>query len=148
MLPTTAKELKAISDVGKVRWEKKDKILEVIKDYCEENKIRPKEAAKINPQKSRTQQISFKLFLVGKSTAENVKERSLTSGTIEGHLSTFLALGKIKIIELMSEEKYTELKNIMESVPQEGFSDLKVEVDDKYTYSELRMVLTALQFEK
>lgn len=148
-LPTNAGDLKAISDIGKVRLEKYgDEILDVIKDYCKENEIEPKEIAKPMPKKSGTQQISYELFREGMSVSEIAKERGLTAGTIEGHLTSFLALGKIKITELMPEKKYLELKNIMETVPHEGFSDLKAKIDDKFSYSDLRMVLNALQFEK
>lgn len=149
VLPINAKQLRAISDIGKIRFEKYGaKILEIIKGYCKENKIEPKELSQKSPKKSGTQQISFELFKAGKSISEIALERNLTAGTIEGHLTTFLATGEVEITELMPEKKFLEIKNIMETVPYEGFSDLKNKIDDKFSYSDLRMVLNALQFVK
>lgn len=81
------------------------------------------------------------------SIAEIAKERGFTVGTIERHLSTFLATGEIRITELMPVEKYLELKKIMETEDYKGFGDLKSKIDDKFTYSDLRMVANALQLE-
>lgn len=149
VLPANATQLRAISDIGKIRFENYGaEILEIIRDYCKENEIEPKEVSKPIPKASGTQQISYELFKGGMSVSEIALERNLTAGTIEGHLSAFLASGKIKITELMQEEKFLELKNIMETVPYEGFSDLKSKIDDKFSYSDLRMVLNALQFKK
>lgn len=148
VFPTNVNQLRQISDIGKVRLKKYGAaILEVINNYCEENAIEPKIEIKLVPKKSKTQQISFNLFKSGMSIAEIAKERGFTVGTIERHLSTFLATGEIRITELMPVEKYLELKKIMETEDYKGFGDLKSKIDDKFTYSDLRMVANALQLE-
>lgn len=147
ILPNTLKQLRKITDIGKVRLEKYgSEILEIINDYCETNDIDPKAEAPIMPKKSGTQQISYELFKSGMSVLEIAKERGLTAGTIEGHLCTFLETGEIKITDLMPEEKFMELKKIMETVPFEGFGDLKNKIDEKFSYNDLRMVSHAIQF--
>ncbi|WP_034259640.1 helix-turn-helix domain-containing protein [Aequorivita capsosiphonis] len=149
VLPTNDGDLKAISDIGKVRLEKYGaEILDVIKDYCKENEIEPKKTSKPVPKKSGTQKTSYELFKSGKSIPEIAAERDLTVGTIEGHLITFLASGEVKITDLMPEEKYIELKNLMETVPYDGFSDLKSKIDDKFSYNDLRMVNNVMGLEK
>ncbi len=149
VLPTTAGQLRAITDIGKVRFEKYgDEILKTIQNYCHENEITPKIMPEKNPKKSSTQQISHELFKGGMSVFQIAKERNFTVGTIEGYLSTFLETGEIKITDLMPEAKYKELKNILETVPYEGFSDLKSKIDEKFSYGDLRMVFNALQFQK
>lgn len=149
VLPVTAGQLRAITDIGKVRLKKYGpEILAVIKEYCKLNKIEPQEKSNVVPKKSGTQQASYELFKSGKSIAEIAAERDLTTSTIEGHLTTFLALGKIEITELMPEEKYMELKNLMETIPHEGFSDLKSKIDEKFSYGDLRMVRNAMEFEE
>lgn len=148
VFPTNVNQLRQISDIGKVRLKKYGAaILEVINNYCEENSIEPKNEIKLVPKKSKSQQISFNLFKSGMSIAEIAKERGFTVGTIERHLSTFLATGEIRITELMPVEKYLELKKIMETEDYKGFGDLKSKIDDKFTYSDLRMVANALQLE-
>ncbi|SDW34552.1 helix-turn-helix domain-containing protein [Aequorivita viscosa] len=149
VLPTNASQLRKISDIGKIRLEKYGaEILEVIREYCEENNIVAKKPTKKIPKKSGTKQISFDLFKAGKSISEIALERNLTVGTIEGHLTSFLASGEIEITELMPEKKFLEIKNIIETIPYEGFSDLKSKIDDTFSYSDLRMVLNTLQYEK
>lgn len=149
VLPTNTKQLRTISDIGKVRLEKYgEKILAVINDYCQENKIVHSKISKLETKKSGTQQISFELFKSGMSIDEIAKKRELTAGTIEGHLITFLPTGEVKITDLMPEAKYLELKKIMESTTYESFSDLKNKIDEKFSYSDLRMVNSALQFKK
>ncbi|WP_139856266.1 HRDC domain-containing protein [Aequorivita sinensis] len=126
VFPTNVNQLRQISDIGKVRLKKYGAaILEVINNYCEENAMEPKNEIKLVPKKSKTQQISFNLFKSGMSIAEIAKERGFTVGTIERHLSTFLATGEIGITELMPVEKYLELKKIMETEDYKGFGDLK-----------------------
>ena len=52
----------------------------------------------------------------------------------------FITAGNIKITDLMPEDKYLELKKIMEETKFEGLSELKNKINDKFTYSEMRMV--------
>lgn len=149
VLPINAAQLRAISDIGKIRFEKYGtEILEIIREYCEKNNIEPTKSSKKKPRKSGTKQISYDLFQAGKSIPEIALERNLTVGTIEGHLTTFLASGEIEITALMPEKKFLEIKNSMETISYEGFSDLKSKIGDKFSYSDLRMVLNALQHNK
>tara|TARA_R110002049_G_scaffold114927_1_gene266610 strand:+ start:22004 stop:24442 length:2439 start_codon:yes stop_codon:yes gene_type:complete len=150
MLPLTQKQLKAVNGMGKVRVEKYgDTILEIIKTYCDENNIEPKaslftEKAPKQEKKEDTKNISLKLFKNGLSVFEIAKKRELTTGTIEGHLAHFISTGEIKITDLISEEKYMELKDVMKATPFESFSDLKSKIDDKFTYTDIRLVANEL----
>ncbi|MCG2418909.1 helix-turn-helix domain-containing protein [Aequorivita sp. F47161] len=149
VLPTNAKQLRAITDIGKVRLEKYGAaILETISDYCEENAIVPNKKNISVPKRSETQQISYNLFKSGMSIPEIAEERGFPIGTIVRHLGVFLASGEIKITELKPAEKYLELKKIMETTTYKGLSDLKNKIDDKYSFGDLRMVTNALQYEK
>ncbi len=148
-LPTTLKQLKTISDIGKVRLQKYGSaIVDVINDYCVEEDIEKGLQGAVPPQKSSSQQISFQLFKSGWSIAEIAKERKLTRSTIEGHLSNYLANGELKITDVMPNEKYIELKNLMETVSFDGFGDLKRKIDEKFSYGDLRMVAKAMEFDK
>ncbi len=145
-LPTTSKGLGAISDIGKVRLEKYgDKILKVISKYCETTDITSKPEVAKTPRINATAQTSYELFKSGKSIEAIAKERNFTAGTIEGHLSQYLSTGEIEITDLMPKDKYLELKNLMETIPFEGFGDLKNKIDDRFTYGEIRLVSQVLQ---
>ena len=151
LLPTNKAELKAIHGMGKTRIEKYGTdILNVIKNYCEENDIEPLntssnfETLKPKSKKSETKDTSLKLFKSGKSIEQIALERELTTNTIFGHLASYITSGEVKITDLMSEENYTELKKIIPTKTFESLSELKQQLDDKFSYAEIRLVLNDL----
>jgi len=149
VLPRTLKQLGAISDIGKVRLQKYGKeILKAINAYCIDQDIEAKAPVITLPKKNSSQQISFDLFKSGMNITEIARERKLANSTIEGHLAAFVPTGEIKITEVMPQEKFLELKKLMETIPFEGFGDLKSKIDDKFTYADLRLVSNALEFER
>jgi len=153
MLPLTHKQLLVVNGMGKVRVEKYgDEIIDIIKEYCDTNAIKPKTIVskkgsikKEKPKKEDTKKVSLQLFKNGLSIFEIAKERNFTTTTIEGHLAHFIPTGDIKITDVMPVEKYEELKTIMQKATFENFTELKNKIDDKFTYSEIRLVANALE---
>ena len=151
LLPTTKMELKTIHGMGKARVEKYgDAIIEVIKAYCEvydvvPNVINRTEMEVDKKPKTNTKEVSYQLFKEGKKVEEIAGIRELTENTIFGHLASYIPSGKIKVTDLMPESHYIELKQIIPTLSFENLSDLKNQLDDKYSYAELRLVLNALQ---
>jgi len=153
MLPLTHKQLLVVNGMGKVRVEKYgDEIIDIIKEYCDTNVIKPKTIVskkgsikKEKPKKEDTKKVSLQLFKNGLSIFEIAKERNFTTTTIEGHLAHFIPTGDIKITDVMPVEKYEELKTIMQKATFENFTELKNKIDDKFTYSEIRLVANALE---
>lgn len=150
-LPTNKAELLKINGFGKTRVDKYGtEIIRVIRDYCDENDIEtspnneifttPKPKKKVGSTKS----ISLKLFKSGKSIEQIAMERDLNINTITGHLASFISTGEIKILDLISEKHYNELIKIIPKQKFENLSDLKHQIDNKYTYGELRLVLDEL----
>jgi hypothetical protein len=144
-LPRTEKELLKIAGMGKIRVGKYgEEILEVIEKYCSENGIN-----KFNEQKKEdkkpTKQISFELFKSGLSVKEIAKERSLTSGTVESHLASFIPSGEVDILELIPLKKYKKLIKSIEETEFKNLTELKEKVDKSYTFMELRMVLLSME---
>lgn len=153
ILPTTKQELKAIHGMGKKRIEKYGlEILKVIVDYCNENDIEPtndtsvfeEQMTKSKRQKGDTKKISLELFKTGKSIDQIALERELNNNTIFGHLASFISSGEINITDLMSKSNYLELKEIIPTKTFENLSDLKHQLDEKYSYGELRLVINEL----
>ena len=154
-LPLSESELLEISGMGKKRVEKYgNAILKVIKSYCDENDIdtnvnnidftEEKVIEKPKKQKVDTKKVSLDLFKSGKTIIEIENERELTHATIVRHLSSFIDSGQVKYSDLMPIEHYNELKNIIPTKTFESLTDLKQQVDDKYSYDELRLMLKAL----
>lgn len=149
-LPLTKKELLKVNGMGKTRVEKYGHaILKVIKDFCDENNIEITEESdayvieKSKPVKTRidTKKASLELFKSGKTILEIADERELNETTIFGHLASFIPTGEIKITDVMSTQHYEELLKLIPNMTYENLSDLKSQLDDKYNYGELRLVL-------
>ncbi|WP_047547954.1 helix-turn-helix domain-containing protein [Psychroserpens sp. Hel_I_66] len=151
ILPTTKQELKAVHGMGKTRIEKYgSEILKVIRDYCDENDIEVGnntevfEELKPKKQKGDTKKISLDLFKTGKSLDQIALERELNSNTIFGHLASFIPSGEVKITDLISKSHYSELNKIIPKKTFDNLSDLKHQLDDKYSYGEIRLVIDEL----
>ncbi|SDR65619.1 HRDC domain-containing protein [Polaribacter sp. KT25b] len=144
-LPRSEKELLKISGMGKIRVSKYgEEILEVIEQYCKENGINQQNEQKKEDKKS-TKQISFELFKSGLSIKEIAKERSLTKGTIESHLASFIPSGEVDILELVELKKYKEIIKAIEETEFKNLTELKEKVDKSFTFMELRMVLLSME---
>ncbi len=146
-LPVTTKQLLKVNGMGKIRVKKYgEDILDIIKEYTGDNSIELKEDKPEIPKikKENTKEISLKLFESGLSILEIAKERGFVSTTIEGHLAHFIPTGEVKITDIISAEKYAELKKIIKSKTFENLTELKNQIDDKFTYSEIRLVAKEL----
>lgn len=155
-LPTNKAELLNVNGMGKRRVEKYgDAILKVIRGYCEEHDIETAAEVEIfdapkkpKRQKGDTKKESLALFQSGKSVQEIADFRELNTNTIIGHLASFMATGEVKITDLISEDHYEELKALIPKTTFENLSDLKHQVDDKFSYGELRLVVNELSNSK
>jgi len=146
-LPRTAKELLKVNGMGKIRVKKYgDEILEFIATYCKENGINTFNEQKKEDKKS-TKQISFELFKKGLSVKEIAKERSLTAGTIESHLASYIPSGELDVLELIPLKRYQKMIKEIEAVEYKNLTHLKENVDKSYSFMELRMALLSLNLE-
>lgn len=149
-LPTNKRQLKAIHGMGKVRIQKYgDEILDIIKEYCEEKEIEiaeeiPEKISIPKLKKENSKLVSLTLFKNGKSIAEIAKEREFAISTIEGHLTSFIKTGEIKLEDLMNAEKAEIMRKLVKSSTFENLTELRSQLGDKFSYSELRMVVEDL----
>ncbi len=153
-LPTTKKELLKVNGFGKIRVKKYgDAILKVIGDFFIENDIEVLyekenfEEKKSKKKKGDSKKLSLELFKSGKTIEEIADERGLTTDTITTHLAFFISTKEIKITDLILESHYKELKELIPTMTFENLSDLKHQIDDKYSYTDLRLVLNDLSKE-
>jgi hypothetical protein len=144
-LPRTETALLKIVGMGKIRVSKYgEEILETIKKYCNENHINTFNEQRKEDKKP-TKQISFELFKSGLTIKEIAKERSLTTGTIESHLASYIPSGDIDILELIDIKRYKKLVKAVEEIEFKSLTELKEKADKSFTYMELRMVLLSLE---
>ncbi len=153
MLPTTKQALKEIYGMGKTRIENYgDEVVSVINHYCDETNLQPSnktaiiEDVIIKPKRQigETKKISLELYKKGRSLQDIADERELNINTIFGHLASFIPSGEIEVKDVMSISHYKELKKIIPTKIFENLSDLKHQLNDKYSYGELRLVINEL----
>ncbi|CDF78431.1 DNA repair and recombination protein, putative h elicase [Formosa agariphila KMM 3901] len=152
VLPLTKDELLQINGMGATRVEKYGTaILNVIRDYCDENDIQThsedtifdEEPTKVR-DKVNTKVKSLELFKAGKNIEAIALDRELNENTIFGHLASFIPTGEIKVTDLMSKETYDDLLKRIPEKTFENLSDLKNQLADTYSYAEIRLVLNLL----
>jgi uncharacterized protein YpbB len=95
--------------------------------------------------KKTTKQISFELFKSGYSIKEIAKERSLTTGTVESHLASYIPSGEVDILELISLKRYKKMIKAIEETSFKNLTELKEKVDKSFSFMELRMVLLSME---
>ena len=145
LLPRSEKELLKISGMGKIRVKKYgEEILALIGEYCKENGINSLNEQQKEDKKT-TKQISFELFKAGYSIKEIAKERSLTTGTVESHLASYIPSGEVDILELISLKRYKKMIKAIEETSFKNLTELKEKVDKSFSFMELRMVLLSME---
>ena len=156
-LPLTQSELLKISGFGTFKAEKYGKpFLEIVQDYCLEHKLQTrinlkqlkrerKERPAATDRSSDTRQVSYSMFKQGKTIAEIAEERALNSGTIESHLSYYVASGEIPISDLADKSKQEAVKKAAEIFGTDSLRILKDNLPQEISYGEIRMVLAAIE---
>jgi len=159
-LPQSKKELMQINGFGKAKVDGFGmQFLNIIVSYCKHHNLsslihtkdnlreeKPK-VEKLKTDKQDSKEVTFSLFKQRKTIKEIATERLLAISTIEGHLTWYIAEGKIAITELMTIEKATIIIKALEGF-EKGSSviPIKEQLGDNFSYSEIRMVMTHLDF--
>ncbi len=84
--------------------------------------------------------LSFEAYKKGMSIPDIAKERYLAESTIEGHLSTYLKKGEIPISYFVTDEKLETILAAIERNTEPGYSAIKQNLGDNYTFAEIRAV--------
>ncbi|MFI5171299.1 MAG: DNA helicase RecQ [Chitinophagales bacterium] len=147
-----------ITGFGEIKISKYGKLfLEVIKEYCELNRIDTKIHLKINekkkaveikrnkPDTTDSKRSSLYLFRSGKSIKSIAEERKLAITTVESHLNEFIESGEIKLTELMNEQRLNTILNAVKRSGDGRLKPIKEMLGNDYTYGEIRAVITHLK---
>lgn len=124
-----------------------DDIVDIVREYCVEigKEFDSEPTLVIQEKKSKkasnTREISLQMFKNGLDIKEIAKERSLTVGTILGHLLDKIDENEINIEDLMEKSKMQEIEEAIQRTEFETLSELYQKLDKKYNYEELKVVL-------
>lgn len=145
-LPTDHSRLRAIHGIGKVRMKQYGgQLLNLIQQFRSKQKKAGRETAEPKRQPSaasETERQSLALFQSGKSLDEISAERRLAQSTIEGHLSHFIGLGELDVHAILDRETIDTILQFLKSQPEAVVADVKSHFGEKYSYGELKMVMS------
>lgn len=151
-LPYTSDQLKEVNGFGKTKIERYGMdVIKLVTDYRQEkglgmlNFMPEKE---VKAPKVNTKEISYEMYLEGKSVREIAVFRDLTQQTIEKHLSHYLALGELDIDDFVEEEKRETIYKAFQKQKGDSLNQIKERLGKNYSYSELRFVQAWLQQKK
>lgn len=130
---------------------KKDVVSQIAENKARnETLIQTKKIKTVSEKKEKidTKKVSFDLFKTGKSCKEIAKERGFVESTIIGHLAHYVGLGEIDVTELLPQKTIDAISNAYHKNREiSGLNELKSQLDDSISYSDIKMVLAALQRE-
>lgn len=160
LLPCDVPSLVRIPYFGKKGAEKYgDLLLEMVNRYVEDQHVqRPdlseaslkpakeKEAKEPKEPKQDTKEVTYALYLQGKSLDEIAKERELVTGTIAGHLEQYIRSGVIKVEQLVTREKIDKItRYLAKNGNAQGLTMLKAALGDGVTYADIKLVMASLK---
>ncbi|MFD1258435.1 DNA helicase RecQ [Mucilaginibacter terrae] len=156
-LPQTPNELGRISGFGEVKLVRYgDAFLQATLAYCHQHNLSSKIDAKqakapsrakkaataARPSANKTQRESFEMYRAGISITEIAAMRNLASTTVESHLCSFIETGEMQVNELVSAEKMAFIQDAVASYGAEKLAPLKEVLGDKYSYAEIKAVVS------
>lgn len=95
-----------------------------------------------------TKKISFDLYKAGKNVKEIAKERGFVESTIIGHLTHYVGVGEIDIATLLPKKTIDAITKVYKKNKEiSGLNELKSQLDNSISYSDIKMVLATLQKE-
>ena len=98
------------------------------------------------PKKERSDLTSYKMFREGKSIRKIAFDRSLSYGTIEGHLLPYVAQGMIEINELVDTKKIDRVNELIAELDTLALAPLKERLGEDVSYGELRFIVASKRF--
>lgn len=112
----------------------------------ESGKQNQKKEKKQKIKKIPTREISFKLYKEGKSIYEIAKERSLTAGTILGHLGKYIETGEIRADELVTKEHIERIVQFLRGKNPDDLSyrEIRDGIGEDIAYNEIQIVSDAI----
>jgi len=104
------------------------------------NPSRPKKKEKVKKVKGETYSKTLQMFQEGKALSLIAKERELTLGTIETHISKLIKDGKVSIFDVMKEKKVEKALKVSQAYMDLNYTELILKMPFKMTFGELRWI--------
>jgi DNA invertase Pin-like site-specific DNA recombinase len=102
-----------------------------------------KKGAGKKQEKGASAQVSYDMFRSGKRVSEIAKERDLAASTIESHLAEFIEKGELEVLEILDEEKVSEIQQALKEHYRDSITPVKKALGKDVSFGEIRMVMAA-----
>ena len=122
------------SEGGKTKKPKKEKKEKQPKESKADKEIKPKSCEE-----------SFAMYKNGYTVEDIAQLRGMVHGTIESHLSYYVTNGELDILNFVSEEKISNIKEVIGRLQTDSLSNIKAALGDEYSYGDIRMVMAYLK---
>ncbi len=121
---------------------KKRKEPKVLREPAAPTEKKPKK------EKGETYRVSLELLQKGMTIDEAAKERNLAASTIEGHVARLVGEGKLDHAPFLNEREKTEIFQAIDSNKDADLNKLITLLENKYSYSKLRIGLAVHELAK
>lgn len=98
---------------------------------------------KTKKERGTTYKETLLLFKEGKSVEEIANIRSLTVGTVEGHLTYWIKEKVLHIEEVISHERYQAILSAIKNTKSLSVTDIKMHLGASFSFGEIRIALAA-----
>ncbi len=157
-LPNNEIELRKMSGFGDTKVARYGSdFIQTVTNYCHVHQLSsrvdqkipttssaPRRRTKAATTTSTTQQESLDLFQTGFSIAEIAARRELSPGTIEGHLAHFVALGTLRLSDVVSPHKIKLIESAIQKHGALALTPIKQELGDAVSYGEIKAVFAQM----
>ena len=114
-----------------------------------DEKKQKKKAARTKESKPKTWELSYELYKQGMTPELIAVERSLSLGTVIGHLARYVDSGQIPFSALVSPEHQQAIERVIRNVGTDnGSTPIKNLCPPDVTYDEIRLVMSRMQTEE
>jgi len=100
-------------------------------------------SAEKKESKAGTREITFQMFSKGRTVYEIAAARNLSVSTIEGHLVSYIADGKVDVNQLVAAAKVAEILRVAKELDHSQLKPIKDILGDNYSYAEIRLALAS-----
>jgi hypothetical protein len=161
-LPLTNTDLQQIKGFGKAKADAYGpEIIDLVYDYCTRYNLQTqmhllstsgkKIARATTEQKNKTtkppttptRQITYQMFVAGKSIAAIATERNFAQSTIAGHLAEFVKTGELPLHQLVTPEITQQITEAINTATDKNTTAIKANLPAQITYNQIRFVLAA-----
>lgn len=115
----------------------------LIEDEADADRYTKKTKDKKAPKKSTVEE-TYELWVAKNSIQDIATIRKLTTATIEGHLVKLIQSKKVKVQDILPNDKITELSEAFKHYKEESLNAMKEQFGEKYSWDELRMFKASL----